>query len=76
MIFLDLVGGGGRAKSSFVTTEPVCDIVLFLDNFAGDAGDTGRYEESEPLADDSADAVLACSASRYAVGGRSNRGAS
>ena len=63
MIFLDLVGGGGRAKSSFVITGLDCVAGLFRESSAGDAGDTGRYDESDPLADGVAELVLARSVS-------------
>ena len=63
MIFLDLVGGGGSAKSSFVITGPDWVAGLFLEVPAGDEGDTGRYEESEPFADGVPELVLARSAS-------------
>jgi hypothetical protein len=63
MIFLDLVGGGGNAKSSLVITVPCCVAGLFIDRSAGDVGDTGRYEESEPLAEGVAELVLVRSGS-------------
>lgn len=75
MIFLDLVGGSGRAKSSLVTTASEWAAGLFLDRSAGDAGDTGRYEESEPLIEGLLEIVLALSASCNAFGGRLNTGA-
>ena len=52
-------------------TGPWCDEGLFLGVSAGRPGDTGRYDESEPLAEGVAELVLARSAcSWYAVGGR------
>lgn len=76
MIFLDRVGGGGRAKSSFVTTGPACAADRFLVGDTGcGAGDIGRYEESDPLAEEVLELLLARSASWKAVGGRLNAGA-
>ena len=72
MIFLDLVGGGGRAKSSFVITGPDPGADLFRDSSAGEAGDTGRYDESEPFADGVPE--LALSGSWKDVGGKLNKG--
>ena len=72
MIFLDLVGGGGSAKSSLVMIGPPGRL---RDKSAGELGDTGRYEESEPLAEDVDELVLALSSSWKAVGGRLNAGA-
>lgn len=63
MIFRVLVGGGGRLKSSLVMTGPAWVTALFLDTSAGEVGETGRYEESEPLADGVAELVLARSGS-------------
>lgn len=85
MIFLDRVGGGGRVKSSLVITRPVPvsagawgAAVVFLREVspAGPtAGDTGRYDESEPLFEGVEELTLARSASWRAVGGRLNVGA-
>ena len=63
MIFLDLVGGGGRAKSSFVMFGPCWVAGRFRERCAGDVGDTGRYDESDPFAEDVAELVLARSGS-------------
>ena len=72
MILRERVGGGGSAKSSLVMTGP--ETTCFLrDSSAGEGGDAGRYDESEPLAED-VDEVLARS-SWNAVGGRLNVGA-
>ena len=63
MIFLDLVGGGGNAKSSLVITGLACAAGFFLERPAGIEGDAGRYDESEPLADGVDELVLDLSAS-------------
>lgn len=72
MIFLDLVGGGGSAKSCFVVTGLVRTIDLFRELSPGDAG---RYEESEPLAEGVVELGLALSVSWKAVGGKLKAGA-
>ena len=74
MIFLDLVGGGGSAKSSLVKTGP-SGAKRLRDKSAGELGDTGLYDESEPLAEDVDELVLVLSNSWKAVGGRLNAGA-
>ena len=53
MIFRDLVGGGGSAKSSFVITglDAIAIAGRFRDKSAGDGGDTGLYDESEAFPD-------------------------
>lgn len=76
MIFLDLVGGGGRAKSSLVMMEPDWVDWRFRDISAGEAGDTGRYDESEPLAEGVEEALARSVGSvGKAVGGRLKAGA-
>ena len=69
MIFLDLVGGGGKEKSSFVIIGSNCVVLLFLDKSLGDVGDAGRYDESDPFTDD-VEGVATLSVSWNAVGGR------
>jgi len=75
MILRDLVGGGGKAKSSFVITEGPCGADLFFASPDGDVGDAGLYEESEPLAEGVSELALALSVSWNALGGRWKMGA-
>lgn len=60
MILRDLVGGGGKAKSSFVITGPV---FCLLRGASREVGDAGLYDESEPVPEDAVELVLARSCS-------------
>lgn len=75
MILRDLVGGGGRAKSSFEISVPDWIAGRLRDKSAGDGGESGWYDESEPLAEGVEERLLMPSASRNAVGGRLKAGA-
>ena len=75
MIFRDLEGGGGSVNSSLGRAGLCCEVEYLRLLVAGDRGDPGWYEESEPWAEGGEDVVRSLVFSPTAAGPRNKSGA-